>query len=163
MPFYSKTYVSWFLVLVYEKKLQAHFVPPMNSKRRILRMTQILEGKTQKIILQSSCWLIINITLKSLIEEHARLDFSDFLSTLFAIFPPARLLIYLVKKKFHPARLSIYLVIKQAGWHFFPSLLVYSGLLLYQGLQSSQTIHFDYLEFFIVFDCKNLATRIKHF
>ena len=68
-------------------------------------------------------------TLKSLV--HARLDFSDFLSTLFAIFPPARLLIYLVKKKFHPARLSIYLVIKQAGWHFFPSLLVYSGLLLY--------------------------------
>ena len=36
-------------------------------------------------------------TLKSLIEEHARLDFSDFLSTLLAIFPPARLLFYLVK------------------------------------------------------------------
>ena len=37
---------------------------------------------------------------------------------------------------FHSARLLIYLVNKQAGQHFFPSLLVYSGLLVYQGLQS---------------------------
>ena len=64
------------------------------------------------------------LTLKSLIEEHARLDFSDFLSTLLAIF-------HVINKKFHPARLLIYLVNKQAGWHFFPSLLVYSGLLFY--------------------------------
>ena len=63
-------------------------------------------------------------TLKSLIEEHARLDFSDFLSTLLAIF-------YVINEKVHPARLLIYLVCKQAGWQFFPSLLVYSGLLVY--------------------------------
>mgnify|MGYP001359363001 CR=1 FL=1 len=44
-------------------------------------------------------------TLKSLIEEHTRLDFSDFLSTLLAIF-------YAINKKFHPARLLIYLVNK---------------------------------------------------
>ena len=44
----------------------------------------------------------IPYTLKSLIEEHARLDFSDFLSTLLAIFPPARLLFYLVKWKIPP-------------------------------------------------------------
>ena len=55
-------------------------------------------------------------TLKSLIEEHAPLDFSDFLSTLLAIF-------HVINEKFHPARLLIYLVNKQAGWHFFPSLL----------------------------------------
>jgi hypothetical protein len=59
-------------------------------------------------------------TLKSLIEEHARLDFSDFLSTLLAIF-------HVINEKVPPARLLIYLVNKQAGWHFFPSLLVYSG------------------------------------
>ena len=47
-------------------------------------------------------------TLKSLIEEHARLDFSDFLSTLLAIF-------HVINEKFHPARLLIYLVKKQAG------------------------------------------------
>jgi hypothetical protein len=34
-------------------------------------------------------------TLKSLIEEHARLDFSDYLSTLFAIF-------HVINEKFHP-------------------------------------------------------------
>ena len=68
-------------------------------------------------------------TLKSLIEEHARLDFSDFLSTLLAIF-------HVINEKFHPARLLIYLVNKLAGWQFFPSLLVYSGLLVYLGLQS---------------------------
>ena len=64
------------------------------------------------------------VTLKSLIEKHARLDFSDFLSTLLAIF-------HVINEKFHPARLLIYLVNKQAGWHFFPTLLVYSGLLFY--------------------------------
>ena len=63
-------------------------------------------------------------TLKSLIEEHARLDFSDFLSTLLTIF-------HIINKKFHPARLLTYLVKKQAGWNFFPTLLVYSGLLFY--------------------------------
>ena len=72
-------------------------------------------------------------TLKSLIEEHARLYFSVFPSTLLAIF-------HVINEKFPPARLLIYLVNKQAGWHFFPSLLVYSGLLFYEGLQSSKTI-----------------------
>ena len=38
-------------------------------------------------------------TLKSLIEEHARLDFSDFLSILHAIFHAVRLLIYSVNKQ----------------------------------------------------------------
>ena len=47
------------------------------------------------------------ITLKSLIEEHARLDFSDFLSTLLAIF-------HVINKKFHPARLLTYLVKKRS-------------------------------------------------
>ena len=73
-------------------------------------------------------WLFVDLrvypTLKSLIEEHARLDFSDFLSTLLAIF-------HVINEKFPPARLLIYLVNKQAGCHFFPSLLVYSGLLFY--------------------------------
>ena len=63
-------------------------------------------------------------TLKFLIEEHARLAFLDFLSLLLAIF-------HVINEKFPPARLLIYLVNKQAGWHFFPSLLVYSGLLVY--------------------------------
>ena len=54
----------------------------------------------------------IGYTLKSLIEEHARLDFSDFLSTLLlAIF-------HVINKKFHPARLWTYLVKKQAGGIF---------------------------------------------
>ena len=48
------------------------------------------------------------VTLKSQIEEHAHLDFSDFLSTLFAIFD-------VINEKFHPALLLIYLVKKQAG------------------------------------------------
>ena len=61
-------------------------------------------------------------TLKSLIEEHACLDFSGFLSTLLSIF-------HVINEKFHPARLLTYLVKKQAGWNFFPTLLVYSGLL----------------------------------
>ena len=64
------------------------------------------------------------ITWKSLTEEHARLDFADFLSTLLAIF-------HVIDEKFHPTRLLIYLVNKQAGGHFFPSLLVYFGLLFY--------------------------------
>ena len=53
-------------------------------------------------------------------------------------FHPARNF-HVINEKFPPARLLIYLVNKQAGWHFFPSLLVYSGLLFYQGLQS--TLH----------------------
>ena len=48
------------------------------------------------------------LTLKSLIEEHACLDFSGFLSTLLAIF-------HVINRKFHPARLLIYLVNEQAG------------------------------------------------
>ena len=71
-------------------------------------------------------------TLKFLIEEYTRLDFSDFLSTLLAIF-------HVINKKFQPARLLTYLVKKQAGWNFFPTLLVYSGLLFYQGLQSMKS------------------------
>ena len=63
-------------------------------------------------------------TLKSLIEEHARLDFSDFLSTLLAI-------LYVINANFLPACLLIYLVNKQAVWLFFPTLLIYSGLLVY--------------------------------
>ena len=64
------------------------------------------------------------LTLKSLIEEHARLDFSDFLSTLLAIF-------HAINEKFPPAPLLIYLVISKQGGTFFSSLLVYSGLLFY--------------------------------
>ena len=45
-------------------------------------------------------------TLKSLIEEHAHLDFSDFLSNLFAIF-------YVIKEKFHTTCLLIHFVKKQ--------------------------------------------------
>ena len=77
-------------------------------------------------------WLFFQITnsqqpsptLKCLIEEHACLNFSDFHSTLLSIF-------HAVNEKFHPASLFIYLVNKQAGWHLFPALLVYSGLLFY--------------------------------
>ena len=61
--------------------------------------------------------------MTSVIEEHARLDFSDFLSTLLAIF-------HVINEKFPPARLLIYLVISKQGGTFFPSLLVYSALLL---------------------------------
>ena len=68
--------------------------------------------------------LMYHRTLKSLIEDDARLDCSNFPSTLLAIF-------HVIKDKFPPAGLLIYLVNKQAGWHFFPSLLVYSGLLFY--------------------------------
>ena len=62
-------------------------------------------------------------TLKSLIEEHACLDFSDLLSTLLTIF-------HGINKKFHPARLLTYLLKKKAGWNFFLTLLVYSGQLV---------------------------------
>ena len=62
-------------------------------------------------------------TLKSLIEEHARLDFSDFLSTLLAIF-------HVINVKFPPARLLIYLVNKQAGWHFFQACSLFRSALL---------------------------------
>ena len=51
------------------------------------------------------------------------LRFFRFFSTLLAIF-------HLINKKFHHARLLTYLVKKQAGWNFFPTLLVYSGLLV---------------------------------
>ena len=63
-------------------------------------------------------------TQRSLIKEHALLNFSDFLSTLLAIF-------HVINEKFHPACLLIYLVNKWAGWLFFPTLLVYSCLLVY--------------------------------
>jgi hypothetical protein len=60
----------------------------------------------QSLILQT-CQLNLR-TLKFLREEHVRLNFSDFLSTLLAIF-------HVLNQKFHPARLLIYLVNKQAG------------------------------------------------
>ena len=66
------------------------------------------------------------LTLKSLIEEHACLDLSDFLSTLLAIF-------YVRNEKSHPARLCINLLIKKAGrMEFFsnPARLFWSALLL---------------------------------
>ena len=63
-------------------------------------------------------WVMHWTTLKSLIEDHARLDFSDFLSTLLAIFH------VIINETFHPVN-------KQGGWHVFPTLLVYYGLLLY--------------------------------
>jgi hypothetical protein len=56
-------------------------------------------------------------------EELARLNFSDFLSTLLAIF-------YVINEKFHPAFLLIYLENKQVGWLFsnpaclFPSIVL---------------------------------------
>ena len=56
-------------------------------------------------------------TLKSLIEEHARLDISDFLSTLLAIF-------HVINKKLQPARLLTYLVKSRQGV-IFPTLLFY--------------------------------------
>ena len=43
--------------------------------------------------------------MKSLIEEHACLDFSDFLSTLLAFF-------HVINEKFHPAGLPINLLSK---------------------------------------------------
>ena len=52
-------------------------------------------------------------TLKSLIEEHARLNFSDFHSTLLVIF-------HEVKEKIHPAHLLIYFNVNMlTGLHFF--------------------------------------------
>ena len=63
-------------------------------------------------------------------EEHARLNFSDFLSTLLETF------FYVINEKFYPTLFLIYLVNKQAGRHFLPTLLVYSGLLVYWALQS---------------------------
>ena len=63
----------------------------------------------QNQMLWKSCFFLLSwsimenlLTLKSLIEEHARLDFSDSLSTLLAIFHPARLLFYLVKWRIPP-------------------------------------------------------------
>ena len=53
-------------------------------------------------VYNGNMYVFTQSTLKSLIEEHARLDFSDFLPTLLAIFPPARLLFYLVKWKIPP-------------------------------------------------------------
>ena len=40
--------------------------------------------------------------------QHARLDFSDFLFTLLAIF-------HVMNEKFHPARLLVYILSKKAG------------------------------------------------
>ena len=45
--------------------------------------------------------------------------------------------IFCNKQKIPPYSYFIYLVNKQAGWHFFPTLLVYSGLLIYWALQST--------------------------
>ena len=60
-------------------------------------------------------------TLKSLIEEHARLDLSDFLSTLLAIF-------HVINKKFPPACLLIYLVISKQGGTLFSFIPVCSSI-----------------------------------
>ena len=73
----------------------------------------------------NQCWLWekhiiwsfqVKTTLKSLTEEqHACLDFSDFLSTLLASF-------HVINKKFHPARLLNNLLSKKAGRvEFFPN------------------------------------------
>ena len=51
-------------------------------------------------------------TLKSLINEHARLAFLEFFSTILSFF-------HVINEKFHLTRLLIYLVNKQAGRHFF--------------------------------------------
>ena len=67
----------------------------------------------------------IECTLKSLIEEHARLDFSDFLSTLLAIF-------HVIRRKIPPCSF-IKLLSKKAGKvEFFsnPACLFWFALLL---------------------------------
>ena len=74
---------------------------------------------------------VLRPTLKSLIEEQACLDYSDFLSTVLAIF-------HAINKKFHPARLLTYLVKMQAGWIFYPTLLVNSGLLFFRDFRVPQ-------------------------
>ena len=83
-------------------------------------------------------------TLKSLIEEHARIDFSDFLSTLLTIF-------HVINEKFHPARLLIHLMNKQAVWHFFPTLLVYSGLLGLLGTSVFRVPKLDIIRFSLTY------------
>ena len=77
------------------------------------------------MLLKIELCTVSRITLKSLIEENARLDFSDFLSTLLVSF-------HLISRKFHSTHLLIYLVNKQAGWHFFsnPAHLFRSAYLL---------------------------------
>ena len=68
-------------------------------------------------------------TLKSLIEEHSRLDFSDFLSTLLTIF-------HVINEKFHPARVFIYLVNKPAGGIFSnPARLFWAARILWTSSQ----------------------------
>ena len=54
-------------------------------------------------------------------SKTAHIDFSNFFLTIF----------HIVNEKFHPAPLMIYLLIKQAGGHFFLTLLIDSGLLIY--------------------------------
>ena len=101
-------------------------------------------------------------TLKSLIEEHARLDFSDFLSTLFAIFhviPPCSFINLLSKKAgrviffsklahlFPSARLlgTLEYSFTKAGEREFPQCLPkYNKSVLVQRI--SQSIH-SYLHF----------------
>ena len=102
----------YFFILKFYLPLQSCHRPVQESCLESLNWAGKLAGNSE------------GATLKSLIEEHARLDFADFLSTLLEIF-------HVINEKFHPARSLIYLVNKQAGCHFLPSLLVYSGLLFY--------------------------------
>ena len=113
-----------------------------NAKFTTFQMHEILRSCQQQMLswflYYTNVWIVRHVklsdkiflyplkltTLKSLIEEHACLYFSDFLSTLLAIF-------HVINKKFHPARLLTCLVKKQAGWNFFATLHVYSGLLFY--------------------------------
>ena len=71
------------------------------------------------------------ITLKSLINEHARLAFLEKISTILSIF-------HVINIKFHHTRLLIYLVNKQAGWCFFPP---YSFILVCSFIRNFRVIH----------------------
>ena len=79
-----------------------------------LQKKLVTQKVNRQLSAQGLCWLEFQLnidrqlfltTLNSLIEEHACLDFSNFLSTLLAIF-------HVISEKFYPARLLIYLVNK---------------------------------------------------
>ena len=91
-------------------------------------MTDLINRACKYLLIHNS----ISPTLKSIIEEHACLYLSDFLSPMLAIFHVIN---------FQSARLLIYLVNKQADLHFLANLLIYSGLLVYQGLHSCGSCH----------------------
>ena len=98
-----KTYTNEFNhILIFVKKLTSMSCSLLKNLTCIFQL-QFTVSKTNLCkYLGELC------TLKSLIEEHACLDYSDFLSTLLAIF-------HVINEKFPPARLLIYLVNKQAG------------------------------------------------